>query len=234
MKLSFDNNRFLSILARLVELGPELQNAPNANLVPKEVLASNVVMEYLRPLASAGFLSMQTYCAKGMESRPSLVITVPGEREETVGLVGAHFDVVPADRVLENWVSDPFKLTIEPDGTLRGRGVTDCLGHVALLTELLLELHAARMKPRRTIHVVMIANEEERTVPGIGLEYLAELGALEPLKSGPLYWLDSADFGPTLGTGGIATWSLRATGVPGNSGMPHNCVNALELCMAAA
>ena len=79
----------------------------------------------------------------------------------------------------------------------------------------------------------MIANEEERTIPGIGLEYLGDIGVLEPLKSGPVYWLDSADFGPTLGTGGIATWELRVTGVGGHSGMPHNCVNALELGMAA-
>jgi acetylornithine deacetylase/succinyl-diaminopimelate desuccinylase-like protein len=233
MTLEFDRNRFLSILTRLVELGQHLQNAPNANLVPEEVLACNVVKELLGPLASAGFLTIQSYCARGMESRPSLVIAVPGTQAESVAFVGAHFDVVPADRVREQWITDPFKLTVEPDGTLRGRGVTDCLGHVALLTEMLLALYASGAKPKRTVHVVMIANEEERTIPGIGLEYLGEIGALEPLKSGPLYWLDSADFGPTLGTGGIATWELRATGVPGHSGMPQNCVNALELCMAA-
>jgi len=79
----------------------------------------------------------------------------------------------------------------------------------------------------------MIANEEERTLPGIGLEYLGDIGVLEPLKDGPLYWLDSADFGPTLGTAGIATWELRVKGVGGHSGMPRNCVNALELAMSA-
>ena len=66
-------------------------------------------------------------------------------------------------------------------------------------------------------------------MPGIGLEYVAEVGALEPLRNGPIYWLDSADFGPTLGTGGIVTWELLARGVAGHSGMPQNCVNALEL-----
>lgn len=234
MSLGFNRSRFLSILDKLVGFGQELQNAPNSNLVPKEVLACDVVTDALAPLVSTGFLSMQRYFARGMESRPSLVVTVPGARQGSVGLVGAHFDVVPADRVAEGWTSDPFKLVIESNGTLRGRGVTDCLGHVALLTEMLLAMHSAGKRPDPTIHIVMISNEEERTVPGIGLEYLGEIGALEPLKSGPVYWLDSADFGPTLGTGGIATWELRATGVPGHSGMPQNCVNALELCIATA
>ena len=80
----------------------------------------------------------------------------------------------------------------------------------------------------------MIANEEERALPGIGLEYLNEQGLLEPLKQGTVYWLDSADFGPTIGTGGIATWELLAYGVAGHSGMPHNCVNAIELAMATS
>ena len=231
--MTLNRSRFISTLARLVELGPRLQNAPNANLVPEESLACAVVEELLDPLRESGFLTTRRYCASGMESRPSLVVTVPGTGGESVALVGAHFDVVPANREAESWSTDPFKLVVDSDGTLRGRGVTDCLGHVALLTELLLELYARREKPVCTTHVVMIANEEERTIPGIGLEYLGDIGVLEPLKSGPVYWLDSADFGPTLGTGGIATWELRVTGVGGHSGMPHNCVNALELGMAA-
>ncbi len=231
--MALNRERFVSTLARLVELGPRLQNAPNAGLVPEESLACAVVEDLLSPLRSSGFATVQRFCASGMESRPSLIVTVPGAGTKSVALVGAHFDVVPADREAEHWVTDPFKLVVDRDGTLSGRGVTDCLGHVALLTELLLDLHARSIKPSRTIHVVMIANEEERAIPGIGLEYLGDIGVLEPLKSGPLYWLDSADFGPTLGTGGIATWELRATGASGHSGLPHNCVNALELGMAA-
>ncbi len=229
-----NSERFLNTLARLVKLGPSLQNAPNAGLVPEEALACSVVESVLRPLEAAGFAKLQRYSAKGQESRPSLIVTVPGTQGGSIGLVGAHFDVVPADREKEFWTSDPFELTIGEGGLLRGRGVTDCLGHIALLTELLLQLHAQGIRPSHTLHVVMIANEEERTIPGIGLEYLGDIGALQPLKDGPVYWLDSADFGPTLGTAGIATWEIRAKGVGGHSGMPQNCVNALELSMATA
>jgi acetylornithine deacetylase/succinyl-diaminopimelate desuccinylase-like protein len=102
------------------------------------------------------------------------------------------------------------------------------------LTELLFDLAEQGITPNRTLVVVLIANEEESSVPGIGLDYVSDCGALEPLANGPLFWLDSADFGPTLGTGGIAAWELVATGVSGHSGLPQNCVNALELAMAAS
>ena len=234
MIVRLNRERFVHTLSQLVAHGSCLQNAPSAHLIPQEALACSVVEDLLAPLQAEGFLSMRRYSAMGQESRPNLVITVPGTQSGTIGFVGAHFDVVPADREAEQWLTDPFELVVEDDGTLRGRGVTDCLGHVALLTELLLEVHARGFRPKRNLFVVMIANEEDRTIPGIGLEYLGELGVLEPLKDGPVFWLDSADFGPTLGTGGIVTWELLVHGVAGHSGMPHNCVNALELAMSTS
>lgn len=51
--------------------------------------------------------------------------------EKTFALVGSHLDVVPANP--EGWERDPFTLTVEGD-FLYGRGTTDCLGHVALMT----------------------------------------------------------------------------------------------------
>jgi acetylornithine deacetylase/succinyl-diaminopimelate desuccinylase-like protein len=80
----------------------------------------------------------------------------------------------------------------------------------------------------------LIANEEDAPVPEIGLDYVVDGGYVDELKAGPIYWLDSADFGPTVGTGGVAMWQLDVTGVTGHSGMTHNCVNALELAMAAS
>jgi len=142
--------------------------------------------------------------------------------------------VVPADRALEGWDRDPFELHVGSDGTLYGRGVTDCLGHVALVTELIAALGERGLRPERTLKAVLISNEEEAPLPEIGLDYAVSAGALESLKDGTIYWLDSADFGPTVGTGGMAMWSLSASGVPGHSGMMQNCVNALELGAAAS
>ncbi len=227
----FDEDRFVSILRRLVSLGSRLQNAPSRGLVPREGLAVDVVSDVLDPYVKSGFVSLERVAAPDSDERPNLVLTVRGREPGHLGLVGAHFDVVVADRDAEGWHRDPFDLAVE-GGVLYGRGTTDCLGHVALLTELLCALGEAEQRPRRTLTVVMIANEESSPVAGLGMDYLLASGRLDPLAGAPLVWLDSADFGPTVGTGGVVRWRLDVHGFSGHSGMTHNCVNALELAMA--
>jgi acetylornithine deacetylase/succinyl-diaminopimelate desuccinylase-like protein len=232
--LSLNESRFVDVLRELVAHGPRLQNAPDAGLVPEERLAADVVRRVLAPAVASGFVEVEALAAPGHEKRPSLVLTVKGTGSGTVGFVGAHFDVVPADAKTEGWDHDPFQLHVGDDGTLYGRGVTDCLGHVAVITDLLAQMAEKGARPARTLKVVLIANEEDSPLPEIGLHYVVGSGKMEGLKDGPIYWLDSADFGPTIGTAGICSWELSVTGVPGHSGMPQNCVNALELGMATA
>ena len=71
-----------------------------------------------------------------------------------MGFIGSHLDVVPATP--ETWERDPFKLTVEGD-KLYGRGTTDCLGHVAMITELFIQLAEKRPKLKRKIIAVFIA-----------------------------------------------------------------------------
>jgi acetylornithine deacetylase/succinyl-diaminopimelate desuccinylase-like protein len=105
---------------------------------------------------------------------------------------------------------------------------------VAVITDLLAQMAERGARPERTLKVVLIANEEDSPLPEIGLDYVVGAGKMDSLRDGPIYWLDSADFGPTIGTAGVASWELAVTGVPGHSGMPQNCVNALELAMATS
>jgi hypothetical protein len=51
-------------------------------------------------------------------------------------------------------------------------------------------------------------------VLGIGVDELVKQGHLDRLKGGPLYWVDTADSQPCIGTGGIACWQLTAHGAP--------------------
>jgi acetylornithine deacetylase len=229
---SLNETRFVDLLRELVSLGPRLQNAPDAGLVPEERLAADVVRRALAPAIAKRFVEVEALAAPGHEKRPSLVLTVKGAARGTIGFVGAHFDVVPAERTTEGWTRDPFELHVGDDGTLYGRGVTDCLGHVAVLTDLLVQMAERDARPAATLKVVLIANEEENPRPEIGLDYVVGAGKMDSLRDGPVYWLDSADFGPTIGTAGAAGWELAVVGVPGHSGMPQNCVNALELAMA--
>ena len=232
-KPSLNEERFLGLLAELVALGPQLANSPAQGLVPVEKLAADRVLARLAPHVASGRVKAELLAAPGHETRPNLVLTLKGEGPGIVGFVGAHFDVVPADGPGEGWTRDPWKLEVEA-GTLYGRGVTDCLGHVALVTDLVVELCERGITPRRTLKVVFISNEEEAPIPEIGLDYAASVGALDDLSAGTIYWLDSAEFGPTVGTGGMAAWRLEAIGVGGHSGFAQNCVNALELANATS
>ena len=71
-----------------------------------------------------------------------------------MAFIGSHLDVVPANH--ETWERDPFKRTIEGD-KLYGRGTTDCLGHVAMVTELFIQLAEKKPKLKRKIVAVFIA-----------------------------------------------------------------------------
>ncbi len=69
----------------------------------------------------------------------------------------SHLDVVTATP--STWERNPFELIIEGD-RLYGRGTTDCLGHVALLTCFFVRLAQLRPELDTSIHAVFIASEE--------------------------------------------------------------------------
>lgn len=69
---------------------------------------------------------------------------------------------------------------------LRGRGTTDCLGHVALVTELMRRLGETKPRLKHSVVAVFIANEENSSVVGIGVDGLVKNGLLNKLKAGPL------------------------------------------------
>ena len=71
-----------------------------------------------------------------------------------MGFIGSHLDVVPANP--ESWKRDPFKLTVEGE-EMYGRGTTDCLGHVAMVTELFIQLAEKKPKLKRKVIAVFIA-----------------------------------------------------------------------------
>jgi hypothetical protein len=41
---------------------------------------------------------------------------------------------------------------------------------------------------------------------------MVKRGLLDKCKGGPLFWIDTADSQPCIGTGGIAAWQLTAHG----------------------
>lgn len=222
---------FVSLLTKLIGESKHLQNNP-PELIPEEDRVVKHLLEVLSPLSTATgggplIINHATY----YPNRGNLIVEYPGtEPGKVLSFVGCHMDVVTADP--SDWDFDPFSLSIDGD-KLRGRGTTDCLGHVALVTELMKKLGETKPKLKSTVVAVFIANEENSAITGVGVDSLVKEGLLNKLKDGPLYWIDTADKQPCIGTGGMIPWSLQATGKLFHSGLAHKAINAMELAMEA-
>lgn len=218
--------RYLALLTKLIGDAKHVQNSP-PKFIPEEDKIIAHLMEVLAPHSeeNGGVLKIQHVTF--VEKRGNLILEYrPPTAKGTIAFVGSHLDVVPADPA--NWRADPFKLLVEGD-VLYGRGTTDCLGHVALFADMFVQL--AEQKPQLNVAViaVLIASEESNVIPGVGVDMLMEKGYLDGIKDGPVYWVDSADSQPCIGTAAALTWKLRAEGKLFHSGLPHKGINSIEL-----
>lgn len=205
--ISMNETRFLNLLEKLIGESKYLQNSPSQNLIPIENLAIKHIIDVLEPykIENGGMLEVNHITF--VEGRGNLIIKYPGidnnddnndinNKKKICSFVGSHLDVVPADP--SGWIRDPFHLYRDND-ILYGRGTTDCLGHIAMLTDFICSLAELKLKLKTSIVIVFIANEENGTFPGIGVDQLAKEGYLDELKDGPLFWIDSADSQPCIG-----------------------------------
>ncbi|XP_050152363.1 acetylornithine deacetylase-like isoform X2 [Malus sylvestris] len=226
-----DKESFISLLSKLIGESKHLQNNP-PDLIPQEDRVVKHVLDSLLPLSTTTgggplVINHVTY----FPGRGNVIVEYPGTVPgKILSFVGCHMDVVTANP--KDWEFDPFSLSIEGD-KLRGRGTTDCLGHVALLTELMRRLAETKPKLKSTMVAVFIANEENSSISGVGVDALVKDGLLSKLKDGPLFWIDTADKQPCIGTGGMIPWKLHVTGKLFHSGLPHKAINPLELAMEA-
>jgi acetylornithine deacetylase len=230
--LELNEERFVGLLRNLIGEVEKLQNTGvGTAYVPQEDLAIKHVLDVLAPhrVENGGPLEIDhvTYA----EGRGNLIIKYPGTgtAEDVLSFVGSHLDVVPANP--DAWDVDPFSLTVDGD-KLSGRGTTDCLGHVALMTTLFSQIAELKPKLKTSLTCVFIASEEA-SGPGIGVDGLVAEGKLDHCKPGPVVWVDCADSQPCIGTAGAITWHLTATGHRFHSGLPHKGINGIELGMEA-
>ena len=230
LDLELNETRYVTLLENLIGETEFLQNNPPI-FVPQEDRAVKHVLAALDPylLENGGVIRAEHITF--VEGRGNLILEYcPQGASQTVTFIGSHLDVVPANP--DTWQRNPFKLQVEGD-KLYGRGTTDCLGHIALITELFIQLGEKRPPLKFSVHAVFIANEEISNIKGVGMEKLVEVGKLDKLKGGPLFWVDSADSHPRIGTATAMIWTLRAEGRPTHSGLPQKGINSLELAMEA-
>ncbi|KAG9452136.1 hypothetical protein H6P81_005040 [Aristolochia fimbriata] len=226
-----NRDSFVTLLGKIIGEAKHVQNNP-PELVPREDRVARHVLDALLPLStSTGGGPLIVNHVSYVEGRGNVIVEYPGTVPgKILSFVGCHMDVVTANP--QDWDFDPFSLSIDGD-KLRGRGTTDCLGHVALVTELMRKLGETKPVLKSTVVAVLIANEENSSVAGVGVDALVKDGLLDKLKKGPLFWIDTADKQPCIGTGGMIAWKLRASGKLFHSGLPHKAINPLELLMEA-
>lgn len=223
--IKLNEERYVSLLEKIIGEAEKLQNKPPL-LVPQETLVGNHIFDSIKPFLKENGGPLIAERIEYAPGRNNIIVTYPGSTDTCVSFVGSHMDVVPANP--EEWDRDPFKL--ERDGDiLYGRGTTDCLGHVALLTELLVHLGTSKPTLDVTIVVVFIANEENSDIQGIGVDGLVKNGKMSHLKKGYMYWIDTSDTNPCIGTAAMRSWKLHVKGQMGHSGVPQKAMNPLIL-----
>jgi acetylornithine deacetylase len=229
-KFEMNETRYIGLLTKLIGEVKHLQNSPAQGLIPQEDLAIAHIMELLGPHSKENGGPLEIEKVTFVEGRGNLIIKYAGTTDKIVSFVGSHLDTVPADP--SGWERDPYKLTIEGD-LMHGRGTTDCLGHVALLTEFMLQLAEQKPALKQTVGCVFIANEENGAFLGVGVDQLDKEGYMDFCKGGPLFWIDSADSQPCIGTAGNMQWHMNVKGKLFHSGLPHMGINAIEMGMDA-
>jgi acetylornithine deacetylase len=228
--ITLDRGEYIALLSHMIADAQTVQNNPPA-LIPHEDNIVRHVLDVLRPHTTEQGGPLRIQQVAFVPGRSNLIISYPGalvaadSQRPCVSFIGSHMDVVPAEP--SKWLRDPFSLVVEGDA-LFGRGTTDCLGHVALLTIIFRKL--AELRPALTldVHACFIANEEAGG-PGVGVDALYERGYLDMMRHGPVVWVDSADSQPCIGSASVLTWELTAHGVLSHSGFPQNGINAIEV-----
>uniref|UniRef100_A0A6N2JYI9 Acetylornithine deacetylase n=1 Tax=Salix viminalis TaxID=40686 RepID=A0A6N2JYI9_SALVM len=226
-----NKDSFVSLLTNIIGESRYVQNNP-PELIPEEDRVVTHVLNSLLPYSTTtGGGPLIVNHVSYFPKEGNLIVEYPGtEQGKILSFVGMHMDVVTANP--SDWEFDPLSLSIDGE-KLRGRGTTDCLGHVALVTELMKKLGETKLKLKSTVVAVLIASEENSSITGVGVDALVKDGLLNKLKGGPLFWIDTADKQPCIGTGGMIPWKLHFTGKLFHSGLPHKAINPLELGMEA-
>ena len=105
---------------------------------------------------SDGFLVQEIILPSG---NPVVIITYEGTHPTLPTLaLNHHMDVVPAPNI-HNWTSPPFSGDIKHN-TIIGRGIQDMKGIGVTHYFALKELKDAGIKPKRTIHLLAVPDEE--------------------------------------------------------------------------
>lgn len=175
----------------------------------------------------------------------SLLYTWPGSDAQAlpIGLL-AHQDVVPvAPGTEKDWQAEPFAGTLK-DGFVWGRGAWDNKSNVIAQMEAVEMLLASGFKPRRTVHLMLGADEEVGGRRGalqiaallksrnVRLDFLIDEGLV--VTEGILAGLKPPAALIGIAEKGYMSVVLRASATPGHSSIPPAKGTSAVAMLAAA
>ncbi|TFK32085.1 hypothetical protein BDQ12DRAFT_617664 [Crucibulum laeve] len=147
---------------------------------------------------------------------PAILGRIGDDKDKKTVLIYGHFDVQPANKS-DGWDTDPFALTILPDGKLVGRGSSDDKGPILGWLNVL-QYHFQSNKPLPVNLRLCFEGMEES-----GSEGLDELVEKESKKGGYFdgvecvcisdnYWLNTRTPALTYGLRGLTYFKLTVSG----------------------
>lgn len=173
---------------------------------------------------------------EGAKDRTNLVCRYRGSGELPPLMLTAHLDVVEAG---DGWSQPPFAANIV-DGFLYGRGAIDMKNHAAMSVTVLRALAREKVRLRRDVLLVLVADEEAGCDWGsawlvrehgdlVRAEYaLGEIGGF------PLYIEDRRFYPIQVAQKGVVWLRARAKGEAGHGSMPRERSAVGDLSRAVA
>jgi hypothetical protein len=123
-------------------------------------------VEFMRDLLRDAGLATEVVSV--FAGRPVLIATLTGSQPDLPAvLLNSHYDVVPV--VADKWTVDPWAATMTPDGKIYARGAQDMKCVCSAYVEAVLRLvrRDAGFKPKRTLHLTFMPDEEIGGVKGM-------------------------------------------------------------------
>jgi len=157
------------------------------------------------------------------EQTENLRLTVAGTSPESSRsiIINAHSDVVPASKNQEN----PFSPLVR-DGVIYGRGACDDKGQIAVIHLLLSALKRLHLRPRGTITVDIVVEEENG---GNGTLFMVR----HPLHADGAIVLEPSEQKIFAAVRGAVWFEVICRGKPGHSGRALDVVSALKEAVKA-
>jgi len=200
----FSEAEKVKIFADLVQIKSVNDNETEVAQYLQRLFAAHGIKAALMPLSA---------------TRSNLVAEI-GTAGPVLGISG-HMDVVtPGD--LEQWDTDPFKLT-EKAGKLYGRGATDMKSGLAAMVIAMIEINAAKTLTNGRIRLMATVAEE---VGETGSQKFYEAGTMQDVNA--LLIGEPSGYNIAFAHKGSIDVRIQSTGKAAHSSMPEQGYNALD------